>query len=507
MRTEALPRAPSAHQEGQPPGQVHAAPVVVSVSLLAAVVVARHLGTKPLWRDEAISVSVATRPLLRVLSVLPHHDANAGLYYSLLHFWLRLGSSTVWARGFSAVCFTAAAGLAGWAASRWWGWEIGLACGLLVATNPFLVYYGQETRPYSLAFLLAVLSTITLFWHGERPAAGWYVATTIALVYVNLFAVLLVAAMAGAVVLVHLRRHQPVPKVLIRGWVAIAGASAPLAGLMLIGEGGQIGWLTRPTVATLVRTWTAMAGGWLGLALMLALAATAAIVTARNRPAEDQVVVAALAAAFAVPIPTLWAVAQVVPSYLERYVICSVVGLIGLVGAGLRVVIDVAGPVAAAAVLVVLLVIGGQHTAQMEAVAFKIDNAPAVVDFINSRSQPGDAIGYAGGGLRILVNASRPGAPTAARFHNPPAFPNDVALAPGGEEFRQHDLYAIEVSPTVLAQRLAGVQRLWLLTDSTDLRYPQDGPFAKLRSLVTGEFTPRASGSFGAVDVTLLVRR
>jgi mannosyltransferase len=462
-------------------------------AVLATVIVARHLGTKPLWRDEAISVSVATRSVLRILSVLPHHDANAGVYYGLLHFWLRMaGAGTTGARSLSGACFVATAAVVGWAAARWRGWEMGLAGGLLVATNPFLLYYGQEARPYALAVLLAALSAVALFWRRDRPAAGWYVATTVALVYVDLFAILFAAAMAGAVLLAHLSRRLPVPKVLIRSWIAIAAASAPMAAVMLLGERGQISWLGHPTIGDLTRTVTSMSSGWLGLALMLGLGAAAAVGLRRDRPA-----VGALAAAFAVPPLGLWSVAQIVPSFIDRYVICSAVALIGLVAAGLSVVREWAGRLAAMVVLAALVVLGMQRIATVEATPFKVDNAPAVVAFIGARARPGDVIGYAGGGLRILVDASR---------HGQQAFPPDVALAPGGEEYRQHDLYAREVSPAVLEQRLATVQRLWLLTDPSDLRYPQGGPFAVLRSRVSSEFQARAGGSFGAVDVTLLVR-
>src|SRR2546428_7278020 len=74
---------------------------VVSTTALATLLVVRHLGTKPLWLDEAVSVSVARRPLGRLLVVLTHHDANAGLYDVLLHGWLHLGHGMAWDRGLS----------------------------------------------------------------------------------------------------------------------------------------------------------------------------------------------------------------------------------------------------------------------------------------------------------------------------------------------------------------------------------------------------------------------
>jgi mannosyltransferase len=477
------------------------AAVVTLCTAVSAGVVLRHLATKPLWRDEAISLSVAARPITRILSVLPRHDANAGLYYLLLHFWLHISASRAGARGFSAACFIAAAALASWAGGRWRGSETGLACGLLMALNPFGVYYGQETRPYALAVLLATAATVALFWNdspeGRRPAPRAFLAAAIALVYVDLFALLYLAALLAVAAAIHWRRHQTIPPELKRGAIIIATASAPLALVMGVFERGQISWLPRPNAGALVTTITAMTSGGVGFVLIVALAIVALALAARR----DRGLTIALAAAFALPPVTLWTAAQVVPVFIDRYVICSVVAMVALVAAGLTALRDRwggGGRVAAAAALATLIVLGGQRSAHVEAEAFKVDNAPAVIAFIESHAQPADAVAYAGGGLRILIEASLP--------RSKADFPADVALAPGGEAFRQHDLYAREVSAPVLATRLETVHRLWLVTDPVDQRYPQGGPFAALRPLVTAAFAPAGTTSFGAVEVTLLTR-
>jgi mannosyltransferase len=476
------------------------APVAVAgiSAVVAAGVVLRHLGTKPLWRDEAVSVSVAARPALRILSVLPHHDANAGLFYLLLHVWMRLGHSPAWARGFSALCFTATAAVVAWAGSRWRGWETGLALGVLVAFNPFLLYYGQEARPYALAVLLATVSTVALFAHLDRPASRTYLVATIALVYADLFAVLFVAAVAAVVLVVQRRRHQALPGDLRRSWWLIAAATAPLAAVMMVFERGQISWVPRSTAQVLATTFTSMSGGWLGLEIVAVLA-TVALITTRGR---DRLIVVALAAGFALPPLILWSVGQIFPDFIDRYVICSALALAGLAGAGLAALrerLTSGGRLVALAVLVGLLLLGGQRVARIEATPFKVDNAPAVVGFIAAHAEPGDAVAYAGGGLRTVVDAALP--------HVPPTFPFDVALAPGGQAFRQHDLYAREVDASELLSRLATVNRIWMVTDPSDQQFPQGGPFAQLKTAVMATYGPDATMSFGSMDVTLLVRR
>ncbi len=474
------------------------AAVVLLSGTVAAGAVLRHLGTKPLWRDEAISVSIARRPVLRLLSVLPHHDANAGLYYLLLHLWLRIGHSPAAARGLSAACFVATAALAAWAATRWRGWASGLACGLLIAVNPFLLYYGQEARPYALAVLLAAVSTVTLFWRGQGPAPRAYVLTTIALLYADLFAVLYIGALAGALVVGYRLRGEVVPLELKRCWWVIAGAAAPLAAVMMIFERAQISWLGRPSIRDLTATVTSMTSGWLGLSIVAALAAAALLPRGRAALEGGLTVVAPMAVAFVLPPVALWAVSQLSPSFIDRYVIASTLGVVVLAAAGLAVVRHVGGRGLAWVILAGLLVLGGQRSARMEAEPFKVDNAPALVRFIQSRAQPDDAMAYAGGGLRIVTESSL--TPTSP-------FPPDIALAPGGEEYLQSDIYAREVSAAELLPRLATVQRLWLVTDPSDQRFPQGGPFAQSRSLIMASFDFGPTTSFGAIDLTLLVRR
>jgi len=462
----------------------------VGSAVVATTLVVRNLGSKPLWLDESVSVSVATRPLPRILEVLTHHDANAGVYYVLLHLWLYGGHGAAWDRGLSATSFVLTAGLAAWLGARWGTALLGLTCGALVATNRFLLFYGQEARPYSLAVLLAVASTAALLRWGDRPAPVAYVAATVALLYADLFAVLFAAAQALAVVAVDHRRATPVPRQLVRCWMLISAAAAPLALLILTREGSQISWLPRPSFVDLVHTFTGMTNGWWGLALIAGLVA---MWRATTPPTVARSVL--LASAVGPPL-ALWLFAQAVPSFLDRYVICSTVAVIGLAAAAASAVRAKAGPAAALAVVLVLAALGVRQIITLERQPFKYENAPAVVAFIAGRTRPGDAIGFGSGGLRTVADL----------YVGTQPFPIDIAMAPGGAAGRQHDLYARQVSPATLARRLEGVQRLWLVTDPTDHRYPSSGPFAPLRSELTASFTVTAAAAFPGMDVTLYGR-
>jgi len=475
-----------------------AALVGLAAAVVAAVVVLRHLGTKPLWLDETVSVSVSSRPLHRLLAVLPHQDANAGLYYLALHEWLHFGHGAAWDRGISAACFVATAGVGAWLGARWRGVWFGSVVALLIVTNGFLVFYGQEARPYSAAILLAVVSTAALFWREDEPAYRLYVVATVLLLYTDLFAALFVVAQVAAITVVHVRRNGALPpRALIRCWASIAALTAPLFLLMTLVERAQIAWIRRPSLSYLELTVREITNGWQGFALVVGLAIVAVIGMRRVDSRRDGMVVTALAVALVAPPAILWLVGQVIPVFIDRYVICSTLAAIGLTALGLELVRRWSR-IAATVLLLALVVIGGEAVIRLERAPFKYENPPVLVAFVVRQTEPGDVVGFGSGGLRTVIDAYLPrGA----------AFPNDVALAPGGESWLQDQDYAREVSAPVLAVRLASVDRLWFITDPSDHGYPNDGPFATLRGSILQSFRRVMTTSFPGIDVTLYVRR
>jgi uncharacterized membrane protein len=469
-----------------------AAGIVATVSAIAAAIVFRRLGSKPLWLDEAVSISVAGRTLPRLLAVLPHRDANAGLYYLVLHYWLWFGHSTAWDRGLSAICFVAAAGLATWVGVRWRGVWAGAAAGLLIVTNRFLVFYGQEARPYSAAVLLGIASTTALFWDEDGGVAfGPYVVLTILLLYTDLFAALFVGAQAVAVV--AMRRGRDL-RPLVHCWLVIGAVTAPLWLWMITAERGQIAWLGRPDLPNLERTIKEMGNGAVGLTIVCALSVVACVWAAQAGRSRDRSLVAALTVAFIAPPIALWLFAQVVPSFDDRYVICSAVAAIGLAALGFDVVRR-RSSVLAIVLLVVVCGLGGSAVLRLERAPFKYENTPALVALLRSQAQPSDAIGFGSGGLRTVVDMYMPS----------PSF-EDVALAPGSPS-SQPDVYLREVDPSILASRLSAVERLWLITDPNDHLYPSSGPFAPLRGAFDQEFQRAATTAFPGMDLTLYLRR
>jgi mannosyltransferase len=153
------PRRPALSVPARASGSVRvlvpvAAGVVVALSILLRT---RAFGVG-FWIDEGLSVGIAHRPLTEIPGAL-RLDGSPPLYYTLLHFWMRIfGTSEEATHGLSLLFAVLAIPAAWWAASGVLGRRAGAIAALLAAFNPFLTQYAQETRMYALVILLTTVA-------------------------------------------------------------------------------------------------------------------------------------------------------------------------------------------------------------------------------------------------------------------------------------------------------------------------------------------------------------
>ena len=141
------------------------------------------LGRQPLWLDEATDASFAARSFWNCVFA---ENIHPPLYRVLLHFVvLGFGDSAVSVRFLPALFGVLAIAAMAILARRILP-KSELAIAALVATSPFLIYYSQENRNYSLFVLLALLSTWA-FWRFRDENRGlWlYTAFSILLLYTH----------------------------------------------------------------------------------------------------------------------------------------------------------------------------------------------------------------------------------------------------------------------------------------------------------------------------------
>lgn len=136
---------------------------------LIAGLVLRFWTDSLLWLDEAQSVNISSQPVSQIVHFL-RNDGAPPLFYFLLHFWMGVvGHTDADVRAMSGVFAVFAVVASYFAARAWWGGETGWYAAAIVSVLPFAVYFGTETRMYSLVMLLVALILWALRRFLDRP--------------------------------------------------------------------------------------------------------------------------------------------------------------------------------------------------------------------------------------------------------------------------------------------------------------------------------------------------
>lgn len=135
--------------------------VVMILAFVVCFVIARG---QQIWFDEAYSIMISKFDLKDTVS-LTSVDAHPPLYYILLHFWSgALGFDEMTLRVLSMVFYSASIGLMLVLLSKLFGKKVAITAAPFLLMAPFLLRYGFEIRMYSLASLIAVGSTLVLYY-------------------------------------------------------------------------------------------------------------------------------------------------------------------------------------------------------------------------------------------------------------------------------------------------------------------------------------------------------
>ena len=126
--------------------------VLAALVLAGALLRAATISAQSFWDDELWTVWVVHLPARDAPLGIAHTQALPYLYFLIAWPWAHVfGSGEAALRSLSVLFGTAAIPIA-------WSWcrgRVGLATAAVVALNPFLVWYGQEARPYALLVPLA----------------------------------------------------------------------------------------------------------------------------------------------------------------------------------------------------------------------------------------------------------------------------------------------------------------------------------------------------------------
>lgn len=119
------------------------------------------LTRQSLWRDEVDALLFATRPLAQLLQMFRRPGENGPLFFLALRPWLAAAGHSEFALRFpSALAGALAVPIVYILMRRLGGRKPATVAALLMATAPYLIWYGQEAKMYALLTALAPLALL-----------------------------------------------------------------------------------------------------------------------------------------------------------------------------------------------------------------------------------------------------------------------------------------------------------------------------------------------------------
>jgi hypothetical protein len=207
--------------------------LLAGVVVLGALLRFTTLDRQSFWYDEAVTWGIVRHGLGHVLSTVPRSESTPPLYYVLLWLWSRVfGVGGAGLRAFSALCSTLTIPVVWAIGRRLVSNRVGLIAALLTAVNPFLFWYAQEARSYSMLLLMCALSLLALVWALESPGRGrvlvWGIVSALAVATHYYAAVVIAPEGLWLATILHRRG------LLTRARVALGAAPIAIVGGALI---------------------------------------------------------------------------------------------------------------------------------------------------------------------------------------------------------------------------------------------------------------------------------
>jgi len=219
--------------------------LIVMIALLAFALRLYSLDQQSFWSDEGLTVHYAGSQIVGLIQRITVGFHNP-LYFLGLHFWIDTVGQSDWAIRFYSLMFSVLAVPLVYILGRLlYGGSTGLLAALILAANPFAIYYAQEARMYAqilslsvgmmTVFILALRRNRLMYWLG-------FVLLAAACLYTHYFAAL--APLAAAVYY-------------IASW--LSGRYRPLLGRWLLAHATVLllytPWLANAVGMTSTRSW------------------------------------------------------------------------------------------------------------------------------------------------------------------------------------------------------------------------------------------------------------
>jgi len=475
-------------------------PCLLAVAAAVSAALRFHaLAVKSFWLDEGVSVAIAGIDWRNFVRILWRREANMSLYYFLLHFWLRLGSSEVFIRSLSVLFAVATIPVLYLLGRRLFDSRTALVAVALLTVNAYHIRYSQEARSYTLVVFLCVLCSVYFLKYIEdfsRRSRLAYVLTASLAVYAHFF--------AGLLVLAHwlsLRFLDPasIPREINKAWRWIALAISPIALFVLTTGAGPLSWVRRPGLGDLWAFALRLAGnGGPLLLLAYALACLAALSSlARSKklspmPSQTWRYYFLLLWLFLPPV-FIVAVSIVRPLFLARYFLFCLPALLLLAAAGLA---RLRNSWILAAVVSLFLVLSLRGTVAYYQQDFDLarEDWRSAAHYVLDNSQPGDAAIFHVAESRMPYDYYH-----QLRGH----LPSDPAILYPNHGSRVSFLDFVEKPDLSQPDRLLHSPRVWLVLSYAKTPSGLDATASTLVRLLASSYRNVETRSFSGVEVRL----
>jgi mannosyltransferase len=174
-------------------------PTIAIATMMVFVCVLSYFffSTQSLRLDESQSLWQTSHTPLSILTVVAE-DVHVPLYHELLHVWrVFVGDSVGSSRALSLVFFLFSIPAIYFLGKKAYNESIGLWSALFLTVSPFMNWYGNEIRMYSLFTLMVILNQyffIEIWKNQKRDTWFWYAVTALFGIYSHYFFFLNLAA-------------------------------------------------------------------------------------------------------------------------------------------------------------------------------------------------------------------------------------------------------------------------------------------------------------------------
>ena len=328
-------------------GRTHARYLaVVGLLVLGAFFIrASSLDTQSLWRDEVDALRFATAPRSEILGNFTEPGWNGPLYFLLLRGWIALTGTSGYAMRFlSLLPGVLSVPLIYVLGRRLFNPVTGLISAVLVTTSPYLVWYSQEVKMYTLVLALSLLAVYSLRRGLEGEGWPWWlaqVATTTLAFYSHILAALLIPVQILLCIAWWPQTRERWQRAvisfasLIFPYLPLVVWQAPLA--LKARETGFSSYTLNQMIVILLNGWSTGIAGWAdswGTALMSLLAAGGGVSRMIQSPpvVDSEAVITtrgssrnrlALLIWLVFPLLSVWLISQRQPLFTDRYLLWS----------------------------------------------------------------------------------------------------------------------------------------------------------------------------------------